>query len=624
MSDSCKRFFNLPELFEPLRLHLGLRDVANLASTNRTMYRICTPSLYRDLEFFDRFASLSPFSSEATLQALARNIQHVRVIHFDVEELVYYYNLVLASRDTTSNTSDTSPTRESAWLPAPVAQTSLVALPPMTHLSHLTVSSYSMEMFAAGSDRDPRVTMARLCWLISLNPYLNGLRIDFLPFQNVRNARRFATAIAGLSKLKILKLKILTKNDEWFELWSPTFFSCPPSLQRLSISCVRNASSFPLDDQSDPRSEEDYNVPAAFPRLEPLVNLEELFLFGVNRWPSAIDISSIFVHCPNVKRLDIPMIEPEHGNVAMGEYIGKECSMIESLVYRAHKSLTSNPLPLRIMDSLPAQQFTNLHYNGMITGISRASIIHTFQRHSITLQRIYIKGTISSTRIPLSMIFRECSNLVALILPYHDTTGHYITLADALEYPWVCIKLQQLNLAIDGCELPVEAPESATPYYTRSAPITLSKAEIHHFAQLERLYRQIGALTNLQHLNLQMVQVSSHQQHQSEEAIRSHMCPVFPAMLNLPSDTTVPGRPGFLHLLAGLSMLESLLGSVCAEVEETKVTMGWAEARWMEENWPLLRMADFFNHDDNMTAPFQWLVDKRMHEDQWELLLAKW
>ncbi|KAG0286028.1 hypothetical protein BGZ96_009815 [Linnemannia gamsii] len=467
--------------------------------------------------------------------------------------------------------------------------------------------------------------MAQLCWLISLNPGLNSLRINYLPFQDVRDARRFATAIAGLSKLKVLNLQIATKNDEWFEFWSPTFFCCPPSLQRLNISSVRSSRSFPLDEQSDPRNEEDYNVAATFPRQEPLVNLEELFLLGVNRWPSEIDIASILVRCPNVKRLDLPMIEPKHGNVVMGEYIGRECSMIESLVYRAYGSLTFNPLPLKIMDSLPAQQFTNLQYHGMIGGISRAATINTFQRHSITLQRISIEGSISSTRIPLSVIFKECSNLVVLNIPYYDATGHYVTLVDALEYPWVCTKLQQLYLAIDGCELPLEAPGSATPYYTRPTPITLTKAEIHHFSQLEKLYRQIGALTNLQDLDLRMVQVSlPQQQDQSGSMILSHMCPVFHAMLNLPSDTAVPGRPGFLHLLAGLKKLECLKGSVSAEVEETKVTMGWAEVRWMEENWPLLRMADFFTHNDDVTAPFQWLVVKRMNEGQKELLVAKW
>ncbi|KAF9130532.1 hypothetical protein BGX30_013463, partial [Mortierella sp. GBA39] len=67
------------------------------------------------------------------------------------------------------------------------------------------------------------------------------------------------------------------------------------------------------------------------------------------------------------------------------------------------------------------------------------------------------------------------------------------------------------------------------------------------------------------------------------------------------------GRPGFLNLLDGLTKLIELRGSFNAITDETKVTMGWAEVRWMASYWPTLKVAEFFRGDEELTEPFLWL-----------------
>lgn len=77
---------------------------------------------------------------------------------------------------------------------------------------------------------------------------------------------------------------------------------------------------------------------------------------------------------------------------------------------------------------------------------------------------------------------------------------------------------------------------------------------------------------------------------------------------------TSTNRPGFLHHLSGLKQLRELRGSVSAETTETVVTMGWAEVNWMNQNWPELRQADFFEDIFKVRKQFQWLQDKRTSE----------
>ncbi|KAG0267201.1 hypothetical protein BGZ95_002898 [Linnemannia exigua] len=247
------------------------------------------------------------------------------------------------------------------------------------------------------------------------------------------------------------------------------------------------------------------------------------------------------------------------------------------------------------------------------------------QRHSIVLQRIDITGPKTAgdiNRFSVTSIFSECLNLEALYIgPYDhlepfdhlEAYGHseyYVTLDSVLKYPWRCTGLTDLRLSISGCEMPPVDP-GIQPYYLRPAPIALSEAETQHFVRLECLYRQIGALTALRHLWLDTVPLNSQGQ-LDEGAYDINLS--FPAMLNLPDTATEGGRPGYLDHLSGLKQLSWLEGSVYAGTEETKVTMGWAEARWINQNWPRLSQANFFSHQSEVREPFAWLY-KRRKED---------
>lgn len=64
------------------------------------------------------------------------------------------------------------------------------------------------------------------------------------------------------------------------------------------------------------------------------------------------------------------------------------------------------------------------------------------------------------------------------------------------------------------------------------------------------------------------------------------------------------GRPDYLNWLGGFTKLMELQGSFNANTDETKVTMAWAEARWMASHWQDLEVVEFFEQDEEPTEPF--------------------
>lgn len=246
------------------------------------------------------------------------------------------------------------------------------------------------------------------------------------------------------------------------------------------------------------------------------------------------------------------------------------------------------------MDALPAQQLRQVQCYGLFAeAMTLSHNVPRLARHYDTLQKLVLQCTVNISRISIACVFWECSNLENLTIDCHSRIGILIELSDAIDGSWNCLRLRRLRLSISGCGLPVEA--GVKPYYSRSTPITLSVDETRHFARLNSLYQRIGALTELRELDLTMVK-GIRQRYRGARPGRKGM---FHAMLSL--GDAEAGRPGFLNHLAGLSKLEAFEGSVHLYEQETKVTVGWEEVRWMDIHWPRLVKARFFTHKKHVS-----------------------
>ncbi|KAG0286025.1 hypothetical protein BGZ96_009812 [Linnemannia gamsii] len=609
MSSPCERFFAILELVNLLTPYLHHKDVSHLSRTSKRTHHSCIPSLYRSLQAFGSCCRPTIFSSIPSLHALTRNVHHVRILGLETDELAFYYLCALRFEEIHSGKTAT-PSARLTWSPPLDTRTHrVIALPPMNSLSELTlrlgVSKNWTCNYRLPSAQNPRATLAQLCWLISINPRLTVLDLQCVLVNDLQAGRYLARFIAELSMIRRLELGIIYSGDDRFELESLLLFCCQSSIQQLSVTLSPDENSDAAQSQSNLWQEEGEGVMTVVPRREePMAKLEVLKAHFLRNWHSAADIYSILSHCPNIKKLEVTMAVGQDADV-IGRMIAQECPKIVSLAYGDVSLTVHNPLPFKILDFLPAQQVTEFIYGGRFSNIVVPEVNMSLQRHSTTLRRIVVQGDRSLRAMSASFFLSECANLEILHIISSHSTGHYVTLANVVEAtPWRCTKLRELVLSISGCEVPVA--NRLLPYYCRPSPVVLTAAETQHFARLETLYIQIGKLTSLQTLGLKMITLDRHGR-VDVEALGEPMS--FPAMLS--TGDTFEGRPGYLCHLDGLSRLEILEGSVRVDTVETKLTVDWAEAKWMNKHWPLLRRAEFFSRAEHMTHPFKWLRDLR-------------
>ncbi|KAK5809063.1 hypothetical protein F5H01DRAFT_324356 [Linnemannia elongata] len=614
MSTACSKFFDIPELLDLVTMYLDKKDILNFVLTSRRMHRLVLPTLYREV-VVHHTSECRMFTSFPALHALARNIQHIRMLLIGVNELAYFYNCELAFEELKSWTKVTSRSRPS-WQPPPdIRSCQIVALPPITRLWELKLYMIISEThpYTVRSVKSPRATLSQLCWLLSLNPGLAMLTLYGVPILDHRGSRLFGGAIAGLSNLQSLVVWIHCRSKDWSQLLTYAFISCRPSIQKLSLIVEPYKTSLrPHDTMIEDKNEEwwkrDEDLAPLIRTHEQLISLADLTLQGPRKfvWKSTSALHSLFSNCPNIRRLelDINIVAGKNDINSLGHFIGQECPKIMHLCYGSVDALEHDPLGFRILDSLPSQQVITFHYSGVLSAINIPTLNASVLQHSTSLREIRLTGTDGHCYISASAILKECRNLEELCIPFLRDIGLFIPLDDALEHPWGCSKLTHLTLAISGCELPDEP--GVQPYYHRPTPITLTEEEILHFARLEELYKRIGGLKELQNLDLRM---PSFDEAGEVDADCFDDPMSFPAMLSL--EDVRRGRPGFLQQLSGLKKLETLRGSVSAFSVETEVTMEWPEVVWIDQNWPRLRHACFFIDEEQVSPPFAWLVDRR-------------
>ncbi|KAH7043559.1 hypothetical protein BKA57DRAFT_109695 [Linnemannia elongata] len=424
MPDAFERFFNITELVDHLATYLAIKDASRLARTCRKMHARCTPSLFRTLTVHDSTFRL--FESTPALLALSRNSQHVRELSLQLYELVFYYNCLLTFQDINSHLSDTPPTRPS-WLPPPdIHAYQFIALPPMTRLSRLTVdvrrSGYCP--YKLPSADNPRGTFAQMTWLTSLSPCLTSVSLQRVSIADMDGCRRLGDVLAGLHAMKKLNLSIDSEDNMGLAIFSQLFFSCPPSLQHFRFEF--NGSGAGEDEGED--------VVAEAQEQQPLFNLKELSIRDIHDWNSAIDIRSIFAHCPNINKLSLSSVRGYREADEIEQFISDQCPRIESLDFSDYNSDLFDPFPFRIMELLPPQQITDLWYHRALFNDSNFKTEVAFRRHSTTLRSIGIHGKGPLPKALFPTVMKECCNLNELLIVCDILNWPELRQADFFKY----------------------------------------------------------------------------------------------------------------------------------------------------------------------------------------------
>ncbi|KAF9904139.1 hypothetical protein EC991_002974, partial [Linnemannia zychae] len=598
MSSTTTQFLGIPEMTDMVVAHLNKHDIAMLVLTCSQLHRRYESALYTDLTLGLNVI----FQSSQATRALARNIHRLQSLKLNVVELAMLFNCMLAYLDDATEDkgigmSTGTHIHQPEWLPSRDQHSQpIIPIPPLTNLKTLE-TDFSPMLYAAAtcpyylaSCNWTKISLYQFCWILGLNPGLIHVTASSPTICYLHSLQVLAGSISKLSHLQGLFVdSIVTGVGAWTLIGMTLFLSCSPNVHTLAIQISTHTSV----SQSAIKSSwgdlgKECSNPLASLKSIPREGLRDFSMWPLGKVNPRHDLLSALELCPNLKRLSLPEIEGSLESSSIGRSIGTMCPKLLSLnilgLHHSNQGVTSTPI--KIMTQLPRQQIEEFKWTNTFERLDEGKTSLMFLPHSEVLRKLVFEHCHLIKSNGIQNILTICPVLEHLQVRVErcPVMGSYIELQDAIDSPWVCKKLKVLELGVMVPKM-ADLESNQGPYYKRSPTVRLSDAETDLLAQYEQFYRQIGSLTSLTHLTLQAV--STKQGNPSPVLYYQELEP-FPAMLTLGNGTS--GRPGFLNLLAGLTQLKELQGSVDSNNDEAKETMRWEEAQWMKQHWPSLEV----------------------------------
>lgn len=557
------------------------------------------------------------------MSAFARNIQNVHHVTSGPLFASFYYNCLLLAHTTDSSQNlnqdlSSRPLLTAAGVPPTTADlwsTIMVPIGPMTNLVSFTYHAYfgtrSLNHPAfVSSARFPKTRQAQIFWILQQCPHLTTLTMDLLlsKEQELVSLTKVLPTLRSLKKLDLTVTADLSKD--WSQLVPTLVFSAPASVECLEMG-LDDIDDFDFDqasviwDEQDPQEldsssaagDRSDQLPEEMTRPrdawagerirgQPLIHLRRLHIASFAQ-VSPTDIEAIFAHCPALVELHIPDLDEDADVRRVARFIAESCPRITQ-VFQHGRVDDDRKLTLEIVRAVEEQKLEVLLFSGFLGGDDVIPLV--LQRHSTVLRELRLNDCIRLSSKSIQKVLSTGRGLEVFRIEPTRPAMSCITLADAVAVEWVCKGVKQLRLDF---MIGATIPPSADSYYKRlekEAPLVLTEDERAQFSLLEALYRRIGALVELEHLDMRAVV-------ESNDGILfqySHRDASFPGMLSLEDE--VVGKPGYLDLFGGLKKLRSLNGSVRANTDETRVTVGQRECEWMSENWPMLEDLDLCSY----------------------------
>ncbi|KAF9142737.1 hypothetical protein BG015_000689, partial [Linnemannia schmuckeri] len=574
MEAASKRYFNIPELADALGQRLDKGTISSLISTSRHLKALFEPWLYHELVLSHLDNSGRLLNSTASIQALARNVQHVRWLMCDQEEIGLLFNCLLAGQAAAAadqieaGSLNSSTTSRPHWTPAldtAPSDTVIVPFPPMHCLTYLELNLMPLGSHHWPSYRLPtsassaRITVRQTCWIIQECPNLLALELIHVPVQDSKDMQLLAATIQGVSQLQSLHLFVRAEEWVWKEGFRRLFFGLSETVKvckLFSSESMHQEFYRDLVDIDWPAAEEEegqgnvgnegqLDIPEIYRREEPLVNLTKFVAWGMER--STMDeILTVFDHCPNLRILKVPSVFFEQKELtALATSITHRCPHIRTL---SLLDTADEALLIRLMEVMPAHSLEKVKLNNLEYLLHPTTTRRIFSNHARSLRTVDLRYTMYMSSKDMLTILELCEALEEFKRHSDPNAGDdFVTLKDAISAPWACKKIRHLELTIGIPGLFVHAP-----YYARleEIPFVLFDDEQQLFTMLERFYTQIGSLIDLEYLDLRAVEYidldednteppAPFDNHSGDDKIHNN---TFPGMLNLPNSET--GKPG--------------------------------------------------------------------------------
>lgn len=457
-------------------------------------------------------------------------------------------------------------------------------------------------------------SFGRICQLLQRSPSLVEVTIKYLKVSKFQSGYHLLRALSGLTHLE--ELDLLLHAPLCIEHWiSPHLASaCPSSLESFALSFTRFH-----DEGVDTESSAVMHDAAHYDGLLPThpvvlhrlkrVSIESLGRRGLE------DISYLFQRLPSLEYLGVPYHGfSENFNDVAGRII-RNCPALQCLQLKLKKSDHGYSLALALVSAMSKGQLKELVLNTKVSPESSDALIC---RHTTSLRRIELGRGADIKSRSIQTIIQMCYALEELIVSSGHTHAAFLTLDGAVEEPWSCTKLRCLEITFGfEAEGLFAKGDAVDMFYNRTGSVVLTTKERRGFSKLERLYRQIGALKDLELLQLEATSNSYRKEDEARDHLTIFQEKSLPGFLSLGDPVT--DRPGYLKLLQGITKLRNIHGLIFAMTNpEQDKTVSWEEVCWIRRHWQLLRQADFSTYRSSLNEPsedlkeeFEWLYQQK-------------
>ncbi|KAF9118567.1 hypothetical protein BGW39_001049 [Mortierella sp. 14UC] len=605
-SDASSAFFSIPELIENLCSSLDNSHILMLMQTSKTLCDAAAPCLWRnvDLDADYRVEQLYTLidkrddNPKNRVQTFAQLTYRTQSLKAGFAFMAYYLEGVFKLLD-----SDTvnAPLPHPSWIPEPQAKPFSKPIPLITRLNRLDVSLHRgprrRTPFFEGLSQAPPL-IPRLSRFMTCNvDTLTDVRLRDIPFPTVIDIRHLCRTISGLTHLANLAIDIPQVNKVLRQKLACSivpmiFFCCPPSLVSFELKTTvredneqENAVSF----REPSKEDSDYTEGSISPQQGQLSKLKVLKLPQHETGYRTNLLGPILARCSALEEWDVPFLH-EAENVAElvnilqqnmnPETREKHSDTQEKRSWTLRHLQSTYPgtdgrgeTVAAIMEIIPENQLKSLTFHGYEDTLpdvpgAFGRFISCLLGHSTSLVSIKLKDMDRIQSKTIKEILTTCTALETLALVCPETMLSRLLLDDATIQDWKCVNLKELRMVVD---------------------LRLGYGKEHEM--LEKFYKQLGALKNLEILDLMSAcrRPNNTSAHYSDTTMTG--------MLSLGG---ADGRQGYLNSLADLKSLRVLLGSFFLRNQAMKDLVGKDEVDWILKEWPCLEMIEFFSSREVM------------------------
>ncbi|KAK3826694.1 MAG: hypothetical protein J3R72DRAFT_496696 [Linnemannia gamsii] len=341
---------------------------------------------------------------------------------------------------------------------------SICAMFPMPPIRMLTKASLDLDVYNNDescpyylpSCRNPKATLAHICWIMDCNPNLMDVILFHLFIKDQRDIRLLSKPIYGLKKLQSLHVEASRRLDWMSVQWtSDLFFSCSTTVQYLGLdaSYVDESwrSSFadeylytPSGDrESWERSDEECGLAESFTQQESYTQLTKLWFWDAGDEPVTVEkFRSMLARCPNLTEITLPTITGIEDAQCLAEDIIQFCPKLSSIEYRdwIQYSVIFDVI-VRTLAALPEEHVRKFSCRADlpfdIHGL--VDVRPIFRRQSSTLHKIFLVGWSNIDSKTIQVILVECGALKQFGVTWAiESRGQrllYSDLGDAVGFP---------------------------------------------------------------------------------------------------------------------------------------------------------------------------------------------